>query len=31
MGFTFGGFNGWIELSLAADTLGIPVSMTVKS
>ena len=30
MGFTFGGFNGWMELSLAADTLGIPVSITVK-
>ncbi len=30
MGFTFGGFNGWMELSLLADSIGIPVSMTVK-
>jgi hypothetical protein len=29
LGFTFSGFNGWMELELAADTAGRPLSITV--
>ncbi|MEQ1902680.1 MAG: hypothetical protein ABL888_00675 [Pirellulaceae bacterium] len=30
LGFQFNGNNGWMELSLAADNLGDPLSMTVR-